>query len=465
VQNVKIILLSGGSGTRLWPLSNDARSKQFLKVLPHHPQAESMIQRVWRQLKQVDLSASTLISTNATQTDAIRSQLEEQIPLIIEPQRRNTFPAIALAVAYFHSVLHLHPTEVICVLPIDAYVEDLFFHKIKQLESVVGESHCDLALIGVKPTYPSAKYGYIVPASLRTPSATNYIAVNRFVEKPTEESAQKLIKEDALWNCGVFAFQLHYLLSLLSAKGFPLDYHKLEERYDQLPEISFDYEIVEKARQRVVIPYDGDWSDLGTWNTLTEKMDTSLLGKGVIDPDAENTHLVNELNIPVIIAGLSDIVVAASPDGIMVTDKLTSTKPEIKEMVQRVKQRAMYEERRWGWYRVLDHFQLSDETEVLVKRIGVLAGKNLSYQTHQRRSEVWTIIRGEGEFALQDQLHRVQAGDVLTIPVGSKHGIQALTELEFIEVQRGKPLEEKDIVRLFMDWEEVQKYCCKTPFP
>jgi mannose-1-phosphate guanylyltransferase len=458
---MKIILLSGGSGTRLWPLSNEARSKQFLKVLPHHPQSESMIQRVWRQLKQVGLSASTLISTNALQADAIQSQLEETIPLVLEPQRRNTFPAIALSAAYFHSLLHLHPTEVICVLPIDAYVDDLFFHKMKQLESLVGESHCDLALIGVKPTYPSAKYGYIVPEPLPIPSETNGMAVNHFVEKPDEETAKKLIEQHALWNCGVFAFQLHYLTSLLMEQGFPVDYHKLWEAYDQLPEISFDYEIVEKATRRRVIPYDGDWSDLGTWNTLTEKMDTSLLGKGVIDPDTENTHLINELNIPVIIAGLSDIVVAASADGIMVTDKLASATPEIKEMIKRVKQRAMYEERRWGWYRVLDHFQLSDKTEVLIKRIGVLTGKNLSYQTHQRRSEVWTVIRGEGEFALDDQLHRVKPGDVLTIPVGSKHGIQALSELEFIEVQRGKPLEEKDIVRLFMDWEEVRKHCRK----
>ncbi|MFX3660517.1 MAG: sugar phosphate nucleotidyltransferase, partial [Ectobacillus sp.] len=341
---MKLVLLSGGSGKRLWPLSNDARSKQFLKVLENkNGELQSMVQRVWEQLGNVGLADSAVIATSKSQVDMIQSQLGQDVPIIIEPMRRDTFPAIALASVYLYSVEGIRLDEVVAVLPVDPYVEDRFFHRVKDLEETVLASGADLALIGVEPTYPSAKYGYIVPASKSSDSG--YLRVSHFTEKPTEEKAAELIKQGALWNCGVFAFKLDYMISLLKEKGLPIQYEELLKQYERLPKISFDYEVVEKTKHIVVLPYDGYWKDLGTWNTLTEEMATEQIGKGII-ADSENTHLINELDIPVTVLGVSNAIVAVSPDGILVADKEKS--PKIKELVNDFDQRPMYEERRWG---------------------------------------------------------------------------------------------------------------------
>lgn len=453
---MELILLSGGSGKRLWPLSNDSRSKQFLKVLPNNSNEElqSMVQRVWEQLEQTNLSASTVIATSKSQVDMIQNQLGNQVPLIIEPERRDTFPAIALAATYLYSVKGTNLEEVVAVLPVDPYVETGFFEKIKELELALNESNADLALIGAVPTYPSSKYGYIVPNS---DTSQQYFQVKNFKEKPSEIEAELLLKDNALWNCGVFAFKLDYIISLLQQKDLPVDYYRLLEQYKELEKISFDYAVVEKTKNIIALPYNGTWKDLGTWNTLTEEMGSQIIGKGIVCEESKNTHLVNELDIPITVIGIKDAIISASPDGILVSDKLSS--PKIKEILNGFEQRPMYEERRWGWYKVLDHTKFDEGNEVLTKRIGVNAGSNLSYQKHFARSEVWTIIKGEGHFALDDKIRHVKPGDVLIIPVESNHGIKAITDMEFIEVQTGSQLIEEDIVRIFMTWEEVEEHC------
>lgn len=452
---MNIVLLSGGSGKRLWPLSNDARSKQFLKVLEGEQGVESMVQRVWLQIKDVGLSDKTVIATSKSQVDMIQSQLNNQARLIIEPSRRDTFPAIALSASYVYSIKNASLDEVVAVLPVDPYVQNGFFTRIKDLEHAVIDSKADLALIGVQPTYPSSKYGYIVPTNDSNNSA--FINVSRFTEKPSEELAKELIKNGALWNCGVFAFKLGYLINLLERKGLPIEYEELLKQYDRLPKISFDYEVVEKTNNIIVLPYDGYWKDLGTWNTLTDEMKTNQIGKGVISKDSVNTHLINELDIPVTVLGLSNVVVAASPDGILVSDKEAS--PRIKELVGDFDNRPMYEERRWGWYRVLDYTKYDDGNEVLTKRVGIKAGMNLSYQFHNLRSEVWTIVKGEGLFALNGKLQVVQPGDVLKINIGDYHAIKAVSNLELIEVQNGQELIEEDIVRVYANWNKIEEEC------
>ncbi|QHE53722.1 sugar phosphate nucleotidyltransferase [Pontibacillus sp. HMF3514] len=457
---MELILLSGGSGKRLWPLSNDSRSKQFLRVLKNkNGQLESMVERVWRQLGNHNLQESTIIATYKAQVDMIHNQLGSFVPLIIEPERRDTFPAIALAATYLYSIKGTNLDEVVGILPVDPYVEEQFFNKVLDLEGALRSSNADLALIGVQPTFPSSKYGYIVP---NNDLNKNFIEVSHFKEKPSVEQAEKLIDNAALWNCGVFGFKLRYIISKLEDMGLPINYEELLKQYSTLPKNSFDYEVVEKTKKIITLPYEGFWKDLGTWNTLTEEMGTNQIGKGVISEDSTNIHLVNELDIPITVLGLKDTVVAASPDGILVTDKVAS--PKIKEVLKGFDQRPMYEERRWGWYRVLDHTRFDDGKEVLTKRVGVKANKSLSYQKHYARSEVWTIIKGEGEFALNDEIRIVKPGDVLIIPVEAKHGIKANTDLEFIEVQTGSQLIEEDIVRIFMTWKEVEVHCNSQMF-
>lgn len=458
VHRMKLVLLSGGSGKRLWPLSNDVRSKQFLKMLrAPNGEMESMIQRIWRQLDANQLTDEVYISTSRSQAELIHSQLGTDVQLIVEPESRDTFPSIALAATYLHSHLGVDLSEVIVVMPVDPYVEEPFFTKIKQLEATIDKSGADLALIGVTPSYPSTKYGYIIPFDKeRDKQPDVYQKVRRFKEKPSEEQAQRLLEQHALWNCGVFAFRLGYIIHLLEKKGWSSQFDKLIAQYGNLPKISFDYEVVEMAGEVVVIPYERDWKDLGTWNTLTEEMDVKLVGRGFLGEDCVNTHVINELDLPVAVIGVSDMVVAVSPDGIFVSDK--SKSHLIKNLMKDMDQRPMFEERRWGWYHVLDYQKLGEKREVLTKKLHIHAGKNLSYQYHRKRSEVWVIVSGEGEFVLDDQLRLVGPGDVLQIPVGAKHGIKAIKDIDIIEVQMGSKLEEEDIIRLFMSWGEMKAF-------
>jgi mannose-1-phosphate guanylyltransferase len=452
---MKLVLLSGGSGKRLWPLSNDTRSKQFLKVLEGNgANKKSMVQRVWGQLETVGLSKSSIIATSKMQRDMIHNQLGIDVPLIIEPERRDTFPAIALATSYLYTIQNVPEDEVIIVLPVDPYVEDRFFMIVKELENILIESKAELALVGVKPTYPSSKYGYIVPKE--GVNGDTYYTVNHFTEKPNEEKAQTLIEMNALWNCGVFAFKLRYLLDIIMKKNLPTEYELLLRQYSTLPKISFDYEVVEKAKHIVALPYNGYWKDLGTWNTLTEEMATNQLGKGIIDETSINTHLINELDIPVTVIGAKDLVVAASPDGILIADKASS--PKIKDLISGFDQPPMYEERIWGWSRVLDYASYENCQEMVTRRICINKDKNLSYHYHNLRDEVWTIVRGEGELALDESIARVKAGDIIHLPAGRKHGIRAIKELEIIEVQTGTEISNEDIVRLYYDWEEVLEH-------
>jgi mannose-1-phosphate guanylyltransferase len=455
---MKIVLLSGGSGKRLWPLSNESRSKQFLKVLRNaEGERESMVQRVWGQISNAGLRENAYIATSKAQVEMIHSQLGSEIEVIVEPERRDTFPAIALAAAYLYSVQGVSLNETIVVMPVDPYVEESFFHKTKELELVLNESGADLALMGVKPTIPSEKYGYIVPDSETRQADKPFVRVQSFKEKPREEEAAVLIEQAALWNCGVFAFKLDFLINILIAHEFPIQYDEMSKQYGKLPKISFDYEIVEKSNHIVALPYEGDWKDLGTWNTLTEEIETALIGRGIITGDSHNTHVINELDIPITLLNLSNVVVAASPDGILVSDK--SSSPMIKEVMKHSDQRPMYEERRWGRYRVLDYLKYPDGKEVLTKRICVTPGRNLSYQYHELRDEVWTVISGHGDMVLNGKRFPVKSGDVLVISKESRHSLRAETEMEIIEVQTGTELIEEDIVRLAFDWNEIMQVC------
>ncbi|MDP4155557.1 MAG: sugar phosphate nucleotidyltransferase [Bacillota bacterium] len=336
------MLLSGGSGKRLWPLSNDSRSKQFLKLLPSDQKSNqpiSMLQRIWRQLQRVNLAESTIVSTSNSQIDMLHSQIGTSVPLVLEPFRRDTFPAVALSSIYLYSMKDVKQEEIVVVMPVDSYVEDDFFHYVKSLEKVVQDSKADLSLIGIKPTFPSEKYGYIVPSDFTEAKQEKiFQPVQYFKEKPTVEQAKQLILEGGLWNSGVFAFKLAFIINSLKERGLPLNYNDLVKTYERLPARSFDYEVVEKTKRIVVTAYHGEWKDLGTWNTLTEEMGASLIGKGTMSPDCENVHIVNELDIPVSVIGLSNLIVAVSPNGILVSDKKESSR--VKEIANQFDNRS-----------------------------------------------------------------------------------------------------------------------------
>lgn len=423
---MQIILLSGGSGKRLWPLSNDIRSKQFIKIFKtEYGEYESMVQRVYRQIKSVDKDAVVTIATSETQVSAIHNQLGDNVGISIEPCRRDTFPAIALATAYLHYVQGVGLEESVVVCPVDPYVEDDYFNALKDLSELAETGKANLTLMGIEPTYPSEKYGYIIPSSKDDVSG-----VKHFKEKPTADIAARYISEGALWNGGVFAYKLGYVLERAHELIDFTDYQDLFNKYESLQKISFDYAVVEHEKNISVMRFSGQWKDLGTWNTLSEAMTEPAIGKVIMNDKCENLHVINELNVPVLCMGLKNTIVAASADGILVSEKEQSS--YIKPYVDGIEQEIMFAEKSWGSYLVLDV-----QPGAMTIKVTLNAGHSMNYHSHKLRSEVWTVLSGRGRVVVDGNSWNVKQGDVINLPVGCKHTIYAIDKLEMIEVQIG----------------------------
>ena len=430
---MNIILLSGGSGKRLWPLSNDVRSKQFIKIFKQEDGSyESMVQRVYHQIKKVDTEATVTIATSKTQVSAIHNQLGQDVGISVEPCRRDTFPAIALATAYLVDVQKVSPEESVVVCPVDPYVEADYFEALKRLSTQADKGEANLVLMGIEPTYPSEKYGYIIPKS-----SDETAMVATFKEKPTADVAKEYIAQGALWNGGVFAYKLKYVMEIAHKLIDFVDYHDLFAKYETLPKISFDYAVVEKEDRIQVQRFSGQWKDLGTWNTLTEAMQDAVVGKGVLNDNCSNVHIVNEMDVPVLAMGLHDVVISASPEGILVSDKEQSS--YIKPFVDKFEQQIMFAEKSWGSFRVLD---VRDHSMTI--KVTLNPGHKMNYHSHEFRDEVWTVIYGEGRAVIDGEERRVKAGDVLRMPAGCRHMLLADTELQVIEVQLGKDISVQD---------------------
>ena len=426
---MQIILLSGGSGKRLWPLSNEIRAKQFIKIFAVDGGRESMVQRVLRQISETT-SAPVTISTSRTQKKILRKYVGAGVDISVEPCRRNTFPAIALTAAYLRDVRGISLEEPLVICPVDPFVEDNYFAAFKDMAELTGTTN--LVLMGIAPTYPSEKYGYILPTSTETVSG-----VLEFKEKPDAVTAQKYIDAGGLWNGGVFACKLSYVLAKARELLKTDSYAELLENYSVLPDISFDYAVVEHEKNIKVIRYGGAWKDLGTWNTFTEVMDAAGIGDVQFDGTCENSHVVNETDMPVIAMGLKNIVVAVSPDGILVADKVQSS--YIKPLAENLNRQIRYAEKSWGEYKVIDV-----GAESLTIKVTLNAGSKMRYHSHSFRREVWTIISGSGRVVLDGKTKTVAVGDVIEIPVGVKHTLIANTNLQAIEVQMGENIRVED---------------------
>ena len=430
---MQIILLSGGSGRRLWPLSNDVRSKQFIRIFRNeNGEYESMVQRMYRQIRKVDPDAVVTVATAKSQVSAIRNQLGDRVGISVEPCRRDTFPAIALASAYLRDVQGVPEEEPVVVCPVDPYVEDDYFAALKDLGAQAARGEANLVLMGIAPTYPSAKYGYIIPSDQGMLSD-----VQAFREKPDEDTARRYIAKGALWNGGVFAYKLGYVLRKVHERIEFTDYNDLLTKYDTLEKISFDYAVVEKESRIQVLRYAGQWKDLGTWNTLTEAMEEPTIGDVILSDTCENVHVINDLDIPVVCTGLKDVVVAAAPDGILVSDKGQSS--YIKPIVDKLEHGIMYAEKSWGSFRVID---VQDGS--MTFRVQLNPGHAMKYHVHRRRDEVWTIVSGTGYAVIDGEKQPVKAGDVIQLPVGVFHTVYAETELKIIEVQLGSDISVED---------------------
>lgn len=428
---MQIILLSGGSGKRLWPLSNEIRSKQFIKIFRGVDGYESMLQRTFRQICTIPAQISVTVSTSKSQEKILRKYLPANVDISAEPCRRNTFPAIALTAAYLRDVKKIDVDEPVVICPVDPYVDDDYFAQFKTLSELVQSSTANLILLGINPTYPSEKYGYIIPAS-----KDNVSDVVEFKEKPDLVTAEKYIAAGGLWNGGVFACKIYYVLEKAREILKTDSYTELFKNYSELTNISFDYAVVEREKNIKVLRYSGEWKDVGTWNTLTEVMTEENIGKVYFDKTCHNSHVINETDMPIIAMGLKDIVVAASPDGILVADKTQSS--YMKPLAEKIHE-IRFAEKSWGTYKVID----ADEQSLTMKVI-LNAGHKMNYHSHERRSEVWTVVEGMGRVTLDGEIKNVSVGDVIKIPIGVKHTILAVTDLKVIEVQLGKDISVDD---------------------
>ena len=430
---------------------------------------ESMLQRVHRQMQAAGLGDGVTVATGAAQVESIKGQLGEAVSIVVEPERRNTFPAIALSAAYLYFEKNCPMEETVVVLPVDPYVGEEYFRMLHKLDAAVQAGAADLVLMGVAPTYPSEKYGYIIPQAGRDEKGlarnipgnhgegkegifpgtsregrlvgnenSQLLPVLEFREKPDMQTAEELIQKGGLWNCGVFALKLSYLMAIVK-KTIPCAcYADVLRQYGEFEKTSFDYAVVEKAESVAVLPYHGEWKDLGTWNTLTEVMEEKPIGDVVVSEKCRNTHVINELSIPIVVMGAKDMIVAASPDGILVSDKEQSS--YIKGYVENRDMRPMFEERSWGEYKVLDIAGGEDGTKSLTKRKKIREGERIAYQVHQNRAEVLTVLSGKCIITVNDRAHEAFAGDTYSVPAGVKHGVFAVTDTEVLEVQVGKEL-------------------------
>ena len=431
---MQIVLLSGGAGKRLWPLSNELYSKQFLRILRcEDGTLESMIQRVCRQVQNAAPDTPITVATGREQVSLIRRQLGSGVNISVEPCRRDTFPAIALVSAYLHEVRGVPLDEAVAICPADPYVDEGYFRAVVQLlQEAERKGSANLVLMGIEPTYPSEKYGYIMPVSQEPQSM-----VQSFKEKPNKEKAAEYIEQGALWNSGIFAFKLGYALDKARELLDYTDYEDLFNRYEELSKISFDYAVVEKEKNIAVQRYSGTWLDIGTWNTLAEVMPEHTIGRVTMDETCRNAHVVNTLPMPILCMGLKDVVVAASPEGILVSDKERSS--AMKPYAERLHTPVMYTEKSWGEFQIVDA-----ETESLTIKITLSPGRALTYHLHERRDETWTVIEGRGWVKLDGNEFAVAEGQTVRIPRGSFHTIRAETLLKVMEIQTGEDIDAED---------------------
>ena len=445
------VLLSGGSGKRLWPLSSDTRPKQYLKLVNkerNSMESCSMLQRVWEQLADAGMAENTVITASENQLELIKSQVKPK-GIVLEPEARDTFPAVMLSCAYLYSNMGASMEDYAALLPVDPYTEAKYFEAVKQLEGVVKKTQAEVGLLGVVPTFPATKYGYILPKEEKQ----DYMEVKGFVEKPTEERAEELLGQDALWNCGVFCVKIGDILQRAVYYGVGTEYKEMFEQYQKLPKISFDYEVLQKAERLVAVKFEGFWKDLGTWDAMAEQINTDTIGNVILDETCMDTQVINELEIPVTVMGAKNMVVVASKDGILVADKNEAAR--VKEVTASIEYKAKFEERRWGTLETL-HESTDGGVSTLTRKIKIYEGMNSSYHFHQERDEIWTVLNGKGELILEGNKMLLGPGKAICIRKNQRHAIKALSDFEYIEMHVGTKVGNEDINRITFHWDEIE---------
>lgn len=453
------VILCGGSGTRLWPLSRSLKPKQLLPLNGDETLLQQTADRICHKIK-----ASHLITvTHESHKFEVKGQLAERyleaLPNVIgEPVAKNTLPAIAVAVKRIHAT---DPMALVGVFASDHAIDDeASFFKAWDSASVAAEAGY-LVLLGIKPNAPVTGYGYIKPGASLGMGSQDYpvMAVNAFVEKPNLESARQYLLDGYLWNSGMFVFRAEVFMDLLakhqpemSAQILAMDEQPTQDQYEVLESLSIDYGIAEKADKVAVVPVDMQWSDLGSWESIFQRhgkvADNNVTRGEVISTDTKNSLLWADDGV-ITTLGVDNLVVIRTADVTMVCDR--SRAEDVKLVVNQVQARypSMTEthltvKRPWGSYTILEESKLFK-----IKRIVVSPGHKLSLQMHQHRSEHWIVVTGRATVTNADKVFVVETNQSTYIPAGNQHRLEnnEADDLVLIEVQTGSYLAEDDIVR------------------
>jgi len=458
------VIMCGGAGTRLWPVSRESMPKQFVSLVG----PGSTFQQVLGRISDPELFARPIVITNAEFRFVVAEQLRERgiaADIVLEPMRRDSGPAVAVSAVL---AAQRDREALVLVLAADHVVRkpDQFREACQHAAAAAAEGR--IVTFGIEPTHPATHYGYIRPGEKLNGASVH--AVEAFVEKPDAATAAGYVADRYLWNSGNFLFHATTMLGEIerfepamaeAAKAAvdgltrDLDFLRLAaEPFAQAPKKSIDYAVMERTRLAAVVPADLGWSDVGSWSTVWDVLDHDQAGNATDGPvvmlDSHNSLVRSEEPMLTTVVGLDDVIVVSTADAVLVSARAKAE--QVKTLVEQLKannHRAAVEHRRiyrpWGYYQDVDV-----APRYRVKRIVVKPGSKLSLQKHFHRSEHWVVVTGTAEVTLGDDVRSVHENESIYIPIGSVHRLAnpGKIPLELIEVQVGSYLGEDDIVRL-----------------
>jgi len=466
---MKALVLAGGSGTRLWPLSRKNYPKQFLKLNSDR----SLLQQTVERLLKVYPPEDIVVMTNSKYKFHVISDMNalsdsKHLPpvsnMILEPAGRNTAPAIALGIKYCLEKLGCKEDEVLFICPSDHIIRpvDKFAGYIRLSEEIAQKGQ--IVTFGIKPTRPETGYGYIKagkPASLQAGRPDGrYFKVEKFAEKPDIKTAREYVNEgNYFWNSGMFAFSIGTMMKEFGKhapgikKMLDMSFDDLVSNFKDMPDISIDYAVAEKSNRIAILPLDLYWNDIGSWDSLYDVVDKDDMGNvrmgDTISIDTKDTLVISSKRL-ISTIGIEDCLIIDTDDAVLVAKKGEAQK--VREIVNKLKADNRKEAlehlttyRPWGSYTVLE-----EGGRYKIKRIVVNPGERLSLQMHYHRSEHWVVVRGAAKVTIGDKDVHIHENESAYVPKSTLHRLEnpGKVPLEIIEVQNGEYVGEDDIVRV-----------------